>query len=172
MAEANYKKFDIKKYPLKDIKSLSIGIVYTEWNTEIIDRLLNACKKNLKSLGIDPSNVHEAVVPGSFELPSGAKYMLNSSVKMDAIICLGCVIQGETKHDDYINHATAKAISALNLTSNTPVIFGLLTTNNKQQAIERSGGSRGDKGAECAMAALKMISLKEKLGASKGKISF
>lgn len=172
MAQADYKDFDFEKYPLKDIKSLSIGIVHTEWNVEIIDRLLKACQNKLLTTGIDPEHIHIAAVPGSFELPAGAKYMLTSSIKADAIICLGCVIQGETKHDDYINHATAKAISALNLTGSTPVIFGLLTTNDREQAIERSGGSRGDKGAESAIAALKMISLKEKLSGAKGKISF
>ena len=111
-------------------------------------------------------------VPGSYELPLGAKYALGSQSKPDAIICLGCVIQGETKHDDYINYTIAEHISQLSLLSGTPIIFGVLTTNNKEQSLERSGGKHGNKGKECAESALKMISLKEKLSQKGNKIKF
>ena len=125
--------------------------------------MVQSCEKELLNHGIakDQLNIHR--VPGSYELPMGAKLLLGSQLKPDAIICLGCVIQGATKHDDYINHTIARSINNLGLVSGTPIIFGVLTTNNQEQARERSDGTYGDKGAESAQAALKMISLKEKL---------
>lgn len=172
MAIPSYKKFSADEYPIKDIGNTRIGILNTEWNPEIITSMTTSCIDTLKELGIQPDNILLNTVPGSYELPLGAKYMLNSSYKPDAIICLGCVIKGATKHDDYINHAISKNISQLSVVSGIPVIFGVLTTNTTQQAIERAGGEHGNKGEESALTALKMISLKEKLSSQSNKISF
>ena len=172
MGKADYKPFDIAAYPIKDVSSLHIGIIRTEWNDDIVSKLVSSSKEELGRLGISGSNIYEYSVPGSYELPMGAKMMLGSQIKADAVICLGCVIQGQTKHDDYINHTVARSINQLSLVSGTPVIFGVLTVNSLDQALDRAGGSRGDKGIESAIAALKMISLKEQLANQKRRISF
>jgi 6,7-dimethyl-8-ribityllumazine synthase len=172
MATPDYRLFSLEEYPIEAIEKLTIGIIRTEWNEDIVSRLEESCKSALLELGITTDHILSYTVPGSYELPMGAKLMLNSIHKPDAVICLGCVIQGATKHDDYINHTTARAISQIGLISNKPVIFGVLTTNTKEQALERAGGSHGDKGLESAHAALKMISLKEQLNNQGTKISF
>lgn len=172
MAIPSYEGFTLDKYPLKEVENLCIVIVRTEWNSSIVDKMHQSCMEQLVKCGLNSDNLHEFVVPGSYELPLGAKYVLGSTLKPDAIICLGCVIQGETKHDDYINHTIARNISQLSLISGTPVIFGVLTTNTKEQAEERAGGAHGNKGEECAFTALKMISLKEKLSSQAKKIRF
>ena len=157
---------------LENIEDLKIAVINTEWNPGIISMLTESCKTTLLSLGITEDHIETVTVPGSFELPLGAKYIIGSANRPDAVICLGCVIQGETKHDDYINSSISKSISQLSLMSSTPVIFGVLTTNNEKQAIARADGNKGDKGKESAYAALKMISLKQKCQNSKSKISF
>ena len=157
---------------IEDIENLKITIINTEWNPDIISVLTESCKSALLSLGVNEKHLEFITVPGSFELPLGAKFVIGSSNRPDAVICLGCVIQGETKHDDYINNSIAKSISQLSLMSSTPVIFGVLTTNDKSQAVARADGSKGDKGKEAAYAALKMISLKQKCQNTKSKISF
>jgi 6,7-dimethyl-8-ribityllumazine synthase len=172
MAESNYKSFSTKDHPIKDLSELSIGVVRTEWNSEIIDLMASNCKKTLVETGIDIKNIHCATVPGAFELPMGAKLLLSSISKPDAIICLGCVIKGETPHDQYISQAVSTAIAQLNLVSGVPVIFGVLTPNTREQGMARADGSHGDKGHEAAIAALKMISLKEQLASQGKKISF
>jgi len=172
MAEADYSLYNSKDYPLKDIGALRISVVCSEWNSEIIDVLETSCVKELKDAGVNESYIRIHKVPGSYELPMGAKLVLGSSEKQDAVICLGCVIQGQTKHDDYINHTIARSINQISLVSGIPVIFGVLTTNTREQAIARADGSYGSKGAESAIAALKMISLKETLASKTGKISF
>lgn len=172
MGKADYKRYSPKSYPIKDTKSLHIAVLSTEWNHNIVGKLKNACHNELIDHGIQKDNIYHYNVPGSYELPMGAKMVLSSSIKPDAIICLGCVIQGETKHDDYINHTIAKSINQIGLVSGVPTIFGVLTTNSKDQALARAGGDRGDKGIESAQAALKMISLKEQLEGQNRKISF
>ena len=172
MAKPDYNLFDKEEYPIEDLKDLSIGIIRTEWNHKIVDHITASCHQSLIDLGVPAENIHISKVPGSFELPTGAKYMANSHHKPHAVICLGCVVQGATKHDDYINHTIARAISQLSLVSNKPIIFGVLTTNTMEQAEERAGGSHGDKGIESAHAALKMISLKQQLAEKGKKISF
>lgn len=172
MATPNYNSFSFEQYPIKDVESLKIGIVKTEWNPEIISKLESSCMETLFDLGIKKENVEVFTVPGSYELPLGIKYLLGSHLKPNAIICLGCVIQGETKHDDYINHTIARSIAQIGLVSSIPVMFGVLTTNTLEQALARAGGDHGNKGEECAIGALKMLSLKEKLSSTGGKISF
>lgn len=139
-------------------KSVKIGIVVSEWNTEITDSLMKAAYSFLVEKGVKEKNIHVKYVPGSFELPLGAQWMAQQN--MDAVITLGCVIQGETRHFDFICQACADGIMNVGLQFNKPVIFGVLTTQNQQQAIDRSGGKHGNKGVEAAETALKMIELK------------
>ncbi|MEL6389797.1 MAG: 6,7-dimethyl-8-ribityllumazine synthase [Bacteroidota bacterium] len=173
MATPNYPEYTQDRYPIKEVKALNIAIIYSEWNSEVIDPMMSSCIDSLKGFGIEENNITSFSVPGSYELPLGAKMVLGSTNKPDAVICLGCVIQGETKHDDYINHTIARGLAQLGLLSGKPVIYGVITTNNLEQAKERAGGAHGNKGSEAAQAALKMISLKEATSLSAGgKISF
>lgn len=139
-----------------------VAIVVSEWNTEITESLLNAAVDTLKQNGLTDEDIIVRHVPGSFELPLGAKFMLDNA-EPDAVICLGCVIQGETRHFDFICDAVANGIMTLGLEYNTPVIFGVLTPNNMQQAVDRAGGKHGNKGVEAAITALKLIALQYEL---------
>jgi 6,7-dimethyl-8-ribityllumazine synthase len=143
-------------------EKMRFGIVVSEWNTEITNNLLNGARASLLLHGAKEKNIYIHHVPGSFELPMGAQ-LIAEYKKVDAIICLGCVIQGETRHFEFICNAVAQGITRVNLDYNLPVIFGLLTTNDQQQAKDRSGGKHGNKGDEAAFTAIKMIDLKNKL---------
>ena len=142
-----------------DAKPFKFGIVYSEWNYEITNSLKKAAINTLIKHGALKKNIVVKEVPGSFELTLGAQY-LAEFLDLDAIICLGCVIQGETKHFDFICNAVAKGITDLNIKYNQPIIFGVLTTDNHQQAIDRAGGKHGNKGDEAAITAIKMLSLR------------
>ncbi|MEM1120782.1 MAG: 6,7-dimethyl-8-ribityllumazine synthase, partial [Bacteroidota bacterium] len=109
--------------------------------------------------------------PGAFELPGGAA-MLAGKHKLDAVICLGCVIKGETSHNEYINQSVGMGLTNLSIASGKPFIFGLLTPNNEQQALERAGGKHGNKGVEAAVTAIRMAALKQDLGEAKKRIGF
>lgn len=138
-----------------DASNMCFGIVVAEWNSEITGKLLSGAVSTLEKHGALPENIHVKSVPGSFELIYGAHQMtLNGS--FDAIIILGSVVRGDTPHFDYICQGVTEGIARLNATSETPVIFGLLTTDNIAQARERSGGRLGNKGEECAVVAIKM----------------
>ncbi|RYZ99389.1 MAG: 6,7-dimethyl-8-ribityllumazine synthase [Sphingobacteriaceae bacterium] len=138
------------------------GILVSEWNTEITNALYQGAYQTLISHGALPQNIFSHTVPGSFELTAGADILLKS-MDVDAVICLGCVIQGETKHFDFICNAVANGLSNVAIKYSKPVIFGVLTTDNQQQAIDRSGGKHGNKGDEAAVTAIKMISLANNL---------
>ncbi|MBL0005698.1 MAG: 6,7-dimethyl-8-ribityllumazine synthase [Saprospiraceae bacterium] len=140
---------------LPDGSSFKIGIVVSEWNADITNALLSGAKETLLKAGVLEDNIEVLYVPGSFELPWGARQIMKPG-KKDAVICLGCIIQGETKHDEYIAAAVASGIMQLGLMSGIPVIFGVLTTNTEEQAKERAGGKHGNKGSEAAVAALQM----------------
>jgi 6,7-dimethyl-8-ribityllumazine synthase len=142
--------------------NIKIGIVVSEWNKTVTGALLKGAVDLLVANNIPQSNILIKNVPGSFELPLGAKYLLDFT-DVDAVICLGCVIQGETRHFDFICQSVSLSISRLNLDYSKPVIFGVLTPNNMQQALERAGGKYGNKGEEAALAAIKMISLHNSL---------
>jgi len=172
MALPDYKPYSPEDYPVKDIGALHVAVIRTEWNDQVVSKIHGTCLDQLSTLGLATSHIYQYTVPGSYELPMGVKMILGSSLKPDAIICLGCVIQGETKHDDYINHTIARSINNLGLVSGIPVIFGVLTTNSMEQAHARAGGDKGDKGSESAIAAIKMISLKEQLAGQSRRISF
>jgi 6,7-dimethyl-8-ribityllumazine synthase len=140
----------------------TIGIVVSEWNDDITFNLLKGAKEALLENGVLEENIHIHLVPGAFELPLGAQLLLESSF-LDGIIAIGCVIQGETKHFDYVCEAASSGIANLNLKYNLPISFCLLTDNTLQQSIDRSGGKHGNKGIECAIACMKMIDLKRSL---------
>ncbi len=140
---------------LPDGSSFKIGIVVSEWNADITNALLSGAKETLLKAGVLEDHIEVLYVPGSFELPWGARQIMKPG-KKDAVICLGCIIQGETKHDEYIAAAVASGIMQLGLMSGIPVIFGVLTTNTEEQAKDRAGGKHGNKGSEAAVAALQM----------------
>ncbi len=150
------------------------GVVWSEWNHEITGALKEGAVKTLLANGAVEENIIIREVPGSFELTLGAQYLAEYA-NVDAIICLGCVIQGETKHFDFICDAVAKGITNLNIKYNKPVIFGVLTPNTMQQAVDRAGGKHGNKGDEAAVTAIKMLTLRSSfkpatsLGFAKGK---
>lgn len=153
MATKNLSEYNIDKVP--DASNMCFGIVVAEWNPEITNALLQGAVSTLEKHGALPENIHVKTVPGSFELIYGAHQMsLNDGY--DAVIILGCVIRGETPHFDYICQGVTAGIARLNATGNVPVIYGLLTTNDLQQAKDRAGGRLGNKGDECAVDAIKM----------------
>lgn len=149
----NLSEYDQSKVP--DASNMCFGVVVSEWNHEITDALLDGVVRTLKKHGTLPENIHIKVVPGSFELIYGAHQMvLNGGY--DAVIVLGSVIKGETPHFDYICQGVTAGIAKLNATSEIPIIYGLLTTYDLQQAKDRSGGRFGNKGDECAVDAIRM----------------
>ena len=149
----NLSNYDPNKVP--DASNMCFGIVVSEWNQEITRALLDGAVGTLEKHGALPENIHIKTVPGSFELVYGAHQMtLNDGY--DAIIILGSVSRGETPHFDYICQGVTQGIAQLNATSQIPVIYGLLTTNDLRQAQDRSGGRLGNKGNECAVVAIKM----------------
>ena len=153
MATKNLSEYNIANVP--DPSNMCFGIVVSEWNSEITGALLDGCVSTLEKHGAIPENIHVKTVPGSFELIYGAHQMtLNDG--FDAVIILGCVIRGETPHFDYICEGVTAGIARLNATSQTPIVYGLLTCNDEQQAKDRSGGRLGNKGDECAVVAIKM----------------
>jgi len=141
---------------LPDASGMRIGIVIAEWNKEITSLLHDAVKMILLQAKCKNENIFEFIVPGSFELPLGAKHLLETK-KPDAVICIGCIVQGETRHFDFICNSVADGIMRLNLDYKIPVIFGVLTTNSMEQAKDRAGGKYGNKGIEAAVTALKMV---------------
>jgi 6,7-dimethyl-8-ribityllumazine synthase len=138
------------------------GIVVAEWNDAITNALYEGAYESLVEHGALTEQIYTYSVPGSFELISGADILLKNR-KLDAVICLGCVIQGETRHFDFICNAVAAGISNVALKYSKPVIFGVLTTDNQQQADDRAGGKHGNKGVEAAVTAIKMAYLAETL---------
>ncbi len=149
-------------FEFSSAKDKRIGIVVSEWNDRITDSLLNGAVGSLREHGVRPENITVHNVPGSFELPLGAKWLLQNT-GVDAVICIGCVIQGETRHFDFISQAVADGIMNVGLEFSKPVVFSVLTTNNMQQAEERSGGKHGNKGIEGAVSCLKMLKMQESL---------
>ena len=156
---------NLSKYDKKNISNgadYKIGIVVSEWNENVTFNLLAGAKQALMDNGVLEKNIHVHYVPGAFELPLGAQMMLKAMF-LDGIVAIGCVIQGETKHFDYVCKAATNGIAKLNLKFERPVSFCLLTDNTLQQSLDRSGGKHGNKGTECAIACLKMIDLKRSL---------
>lgn len=158
MATANKNLSTYDKNEVPHAKDYHFGIVVAEWNPEITEGMFDGARAALLDCGASEDNIIRWNVPGSFELPYGCKKLV-ASHKLDAVIAIGSVIQGETKHFDFVCSATAQGIMDLNVHGNVPVIFCVLTDNTLQQAQERSGGKHGNKGTEAAIAAIKMVSL-------------
>ncbi len=133
-----------------------IAIVVAQWNEDVTESLYHGSYQALLKLGVKRKNIIRKNVPGSFELSLGAQRMAQKK-EIAGVICLGCVIQGETPHFDYICQAVANGITAVNLKYNKPVAFGVLTTLNKKQALERAGGKFGNKGEEAAITVVQML---------------
>jgi 6,7-dimethyl-8-ribityllumazine synthase len=134
-----------------------VGIVVSEWNENITERLLKGACNTLQKHGVKAENTLIKHVPGSFELTYGARKLLNIDNRLDVVIALGCVIRGETPHFDYVCSAVTQGLTQLNLQGDIPFIFGLLTTDTMKQAEDRSGGTFGNKGDEAAITAIKMV---------------
>lgn len=141
---------------IQDISNKKFGIVVSEWNDQVTESLFNGAVETLLKHGAKKEHIFRKNVPGSFELSLGAQ-LLAEIEEIDAVICLGCVIQGETRHFDFICDAVAHGITNVGLKYNKPVIFGVLTPNTLQQALDRSGGKHGNKGDEAAITAIKML---------------
>ena len=139
-----------------DISKRKFGIVVSEWNEQVTDALYSGAFQSLIDNGASRDNIIKKMVPGSYELILGSQWLAQQK-DIDAVICLGCVIQGDTRHFDFICDAVAQGIKDVNLKYNKPVIFGVLTTNNIQQALDRAGGKHGNKGDEAAITAIKML---------------
>ena len=168
-AKKNLSKYDDTQLPSGT--DMKIGIVVADWNDNITHALYEGTFDTLLKHEVEADNITTIQVPGAFELPTAAA-MLASKHKVDAVICLGCVITGETKHNEYINHAVATGLTNLGIASGKPFIYGVLTPNTEQQAVDRAGGKYGNKGVEAAVTALRMIGIKKDLEAPKKKISF
>ena len=165
MATANHNLSNYDKATIPNAKDFRFGIVVSEWNTEITEGLWQGAFDALIDCGALKENIVRWDVPGTFELTYGAARMSKSiyadSGMLDAIIVIGCVIQGETKHFDFVCEGVTQGIKDLNLNGDIPVIFCVLTDNNRQQSIDRSGGKHGNKGTEAAVTAIKMATLRK-----------
>ena len=157
MATKDLSQYNIESVP--SAENMRFGIVIAEWNIEITSALAEGAANTLIKHGAKDENILLKFVPGSFELPLGAQYFAELE-NVDAVLLLGCVIQGETRHFDYICDGVTRGTMDLNLKYNKPFVFGLLTTNNEQQAKDRAGGKHGNKGDEAAITAIKMVHLK------------
>ncbi|TAE95185.1 MAG: 6,7-dimethyl-8-ribityllumazine synthase [Runella slithyformis] len=155
-ADKNLSIFSTEALP--DVSQKRFGVAVAEWNETVTEALYIGAYDTLLANGVMPQNVVRVNVPGSFELTLAAQ-ILAQQADIDAVIAIGCVIQGETKHNDYINHAVAQGLTNVSLKYNKPVIFGILTPNTQQQALDRAGGVHGNKGDEAAITAIKMLKL-------------
>lgn len=153
---------DFSHTRVANASAFRFGIVVAEWNTEITEALREGAYQSLIEHGALPEHITTLAVPGSYELISGAD-MLLSHKNFNAIICLGCVIQGETRHFDFICDAVANGLAQVGIKHNKPVVFGVLTTDNQEQALDRAGGKHGNKGVEAGLTAIQMAHLQHQL---------
>lgn len=153
---------EIEGTPVPSAEGMTFGVVVSEWNSGITNALFQGVTETLIKAGAHIENIFRHPVPGTFELPLGAQYLLEFT-EVDAVICLGCVIQGETRHFDFICDAAANGIMNISLKYNQPVVFGVLTTNDQAQAQDRAGGRHGNKGVEAAITAIKMVHLRKQI---------
>lgn len=159
----------MKKQNLSDIlvpqnnANFKIGIIVSRWNDSITNSLKQGAVDTLIDAGVQKNNILVYEVPGSFELPSAAAMLLNANEDIDAVVCLGCVIQGETRHFEFISQAVANGIAQVGIEYTVPVIFGVLTCDTAEQAEARSGGIHGNKGVEAAASCLQMLHTQKKM---------
>ena len=165
----NISQYDESQLP--DAGELRFGVVVADWNRDITHTLYEGCIDTLIKHGAQEDQIHTMQVPGTFELPAAGR-ILASSEKLDAVICIGCVIKGETKHDEYINNAVAQGLVNLSIATGLPYIFGVLTPNTHEQAQDRAGGKHGNKGVEAAVTAIRMATLYKKSKRPKAGIGF
>ncbi|MBB4077716.1 6,7-dimethyl-8-ribityllumazine synthase [Lewinella aquimaris] len=168
-ARKNLSSYDENNLP--DAAPMSFGIAVADWNEDITHALYEGCYETLVKHGAQAENIHTVQVPGTFELPTAAR-LLASREKLDAIVCLGCVIKGETQHDEYINNAVSQGLVNLSIATGKPYIFGVLTPNTHEQALDRAGGKHGNKGVEAAVTAIRMAALYRSNKLSKKSIGF
>jgi len=159
MATTNLSAYDKNSIP--NAKELRFGIVVSEWNDDITGNLLKGAVQTLEENGVVDQNIVIQWVPGSFELIFGCSQMLKTE-ELDAVIAIGSVIRGETEHFTFVCEGVTQGIKDLNLAYDVPTIFCVLTDNDKQQSIDRSGGKHGNKGVECAVAAIKMAASRKR----------
>lgn len=162
----NNKKTNLSDYDpsaIPDGAEYRIAVVAAEWNAEITDAMLHGAYETLVKHGVSEETITVCRVPGTFELTSAADMLLAKRGDLDAVICIGCVIQGETRHFDFICESVANGLANVSIKHSKPVIFSVLTTNDMEQARERSGGKHGNKGVEGAITALKMCAFREML---------
>lgn len=160
MKKTNLSEYDPTALP--DGSKYRIGVIAAEWNPEVTDAMLAGAVETLRSNGVKEENIVVRRVPGTFELTSAADMMLRYA-NVNAVVCIGCVIQGETRHFEFICQAVSQGLTNVALKHERPVIFSVLTTNTMEQALERAGGRHGNKGIEGAVAALKMLAYSESI---------
>lgn len=158
----NLSQFDA---PLPSAADMRFGIVVAEWNREITEALLEGAVRTLRAAGCPDVNIQIKFVPGTFELTLGAQFFAEYT-DVDAVIALGCVIQGDTRHFDFVCQGVTQGITQLQMQWNMPIAFGVLTVDNKQQALDRAGGCLGNKGDEAAAAAIQMVKLQIEMDAA------
>ncbi|MBO4529077.1 MAG: 6,7-dimethyl-8-ribityllumazine synthase [Paludibacteraceae bacterium] len=160
MATVDLSKYDKDSVP--SASEMTFGIVVSDWNSDVTFSLLQGARETLIKHGADPENICEFHVPGSFELVYASK-RVSEELDVDAVIALGCVVRGGTPHFDYVCQGTTNGLSKLNTEGTIPFIFGLLTTDDMQQSLDRAGGKLGNKGVEAAITAIKMVDFNKKL---------
>lgn len=167
--DKNLSQYDASNMP--DISTYNFGIVVSDWNEKITHALYEGCYDTLIQHGANKDKIHTVQVPGTFELPQGAR-ILAKNKSVDVTICIGCVIKGETSHNEYINMSVAQSLQNMALASAKPFIFGVLTPNDMQQALDRAGGKYGNKGVEAAVTAIRMVALDKQLKGDNNTIGF
>jgi 6,7-dimethyl-8-ribityllumazine synthase len=165
----NLSQYDDANIP--SVKGISFGIIVSDYHSDITYALYEGCFNTLIKHGAEESDIHTVQVPGTYELVGGAR-ILAQAKNLDAYICLGCVIKGETSHNEYINQSVAQGLMNMTIAAGKPFIFGVLTPNDHEQAADRAGGKHGNKGIEAAVAAIRMALLKKSLGNQKSSIGF
>lgn len=170
-ADKNLSLYDENAIP--NASDLRFGIVVADWNAEITHALYQGCYDTLIKHQANPERIKTVQVAGTFELPAAASMLYKSDTNIDAVICLGCVVKGETSHNEYINQSVAQALQNLAISTQRAFVFGVLTPNNQAQAIARAGGEHGNKGVEAAQTAIRMAALRQDLlNGNKKKIGF
>ncbi len=156
MASSEKNLSTFKKSSSNNVSNYRIGIVVSEWNEEITESMCDGAISTMVSMGVVRENIHRLNVPGSYELTLGAQHFAKQD-GIDAVVCIGCVIQGDTKHFDFICDAVANGLTNVGLKFDKPVIFGVLTPNTMQQALDRAGGKHGNKGDEAGATAINLL---------------